>query len=65
MVKQNGMAIQNAASTARTQKEVFGGVPKVKAASGNFKYSVSADGEVTVKVGDTQLYPEAEGDWAK
>lgn len=55
----------DAASTARTQKEVFGGVPKVKAASGNFKYSVSADGEVTVKVGDTQLYPEAEGDWAK
>ena len=55
----------DAASTARTQKEVFGGVPKVKAASGNFKYSVSADGEVTVKVGDTQLYPEAEGNWAK
>lgn len=55
----------DASSTARTQKEVLGGVPKVKAASGNFKYSVSEDGEVTVKVGDTQLYPEAEGDWAK
>lgn len=54
-----------ASSTARTQKEVLGGVPKVKAADGNFKYSVSKDGEVIVKIGTTQLYPEAEGDWAQ
>ncbi len=52
-------------STARTQQEVLGGVPKVKAASGNFSYSVSKDGEVTVKVGETELYPEAKGDWAE
>ena len=52
-------------SKARTQQEVLGGVPKVKAASGNFSYSVSKDGEVTVKVGETKLYPEAEGDWAE
>lgn len=52
-------------SKARTQQEVLGGVPKVKAASGNFSYSVSKDGEVTVKVDETELYPEAKGDWAE
>lgn len=52
-------------SKARTQQEVLGGVPKVKAASGNFSYSVSEDGEVTVKVGETELYPEAKGAWAE
>lgn len=49
----------------RSQKDVFGGVPKVKAESGDFKYSVTKDGEVTVKVGDVKLYPEAEGKWAE
>lgn len=52
-------------SKARTQQEVLGGVPKVKAASGNFSYSVSKDGEVTVKVDETELYPEAKGVWAE
>lgn len=51
---------------ARTQKEVFGGVPKVKAKSGaSFSYEITEDGEVTVKVGSDTLYPEATGDWAK
>lgn len=51
------------ASTARTQKDVFGGVPKVKAANVSFKYSVTKEGVVTVKAGDTELYPNVSGDW--
>lgn len=65
MVKQNGMAIQMLLVQQELRKRFLVEYQKIKAASGNFKYSVSADGEVTVKVGDTQLYPEAEGDWAK
>lgn len=52
-----------ASSSARTQKEVFGGVPKVKAADVSFKYSVTKEGVVTVKAGDTELYPNVSGDW--
>ena len=54
----------------RSQKEVFGGVPKVKAKSGyHFVYEITEAGEVKVSVTDgtntTDLYPEAKGDWAK
>lgn len=52
-----------ASSTERTQKDVFGGVPKVKAANVSFKYSVTKEGVVTVKAGDTELYPNVSGDW--
>lgn len=52
-------------STARTQKDVFGGVPKVKAADVSFKYTVTKEGVVTVKAGDTELYPNVTGDWAQ
>ena len=52
-----------ASSTERTQKDVFGGVPKVKAADVSFKYSVTKEGVVTVKAGDTELYPNVSGDW--
>ena len=54
----------------RSQKEVFGGVQKVKAKSGyHFVYEITEAGEVKVSVTDgtntTDLYPEAKGDWAK
>lgn len=57
----------------RSQKEVFGGVPKVKADSDyHFVYSITKSGEVTVSVtkDDTNLvslYPEvkAGSDWDK
>ena len=52
-------------STARTQKEVLGGVPKVKAENGyHFAYTVTDSGEVTVSVTNGtktyKLYPEVE-----
>ncbi len=55
----------------RSQKAVFGGVPKVKADSDYyFVYSITKSGEVTVAVTKdgtnlVKLYPEAEGDWAE
>lgn len=52
-------------SKARTQKEVLGGVPKVKAENGyHFAYTVTDSGEVTVSVTNGtktyKLYPEVE-----
>lgn len=49
----------------RSQKDVFGGVPKVKADSNyNFAYTITASGEVTVSVTDGTksytLYPEVD-----
>lgn len=55
----------------RSQKDVFGGEPKVKADSNYyFVYSITKSGEVTVAVTKdgtnlVKLYPEAEGDWAE
>lgn len=55
----------------RSQKDVFGGEPKVKADSAyHFVYSITKSGEVTVAVTKdgtnlVKLYPEVEGDWAE
>lgn len=57
----------------RSQKDVFGGVPKVKADSDyHFVYSITKSGEVTVSVTKdntnlVELYPEvkAGSDWDK
>lgn len=68
--KWNGDTAAN--SKARTQKEVFGGVPKVKADSTyNFSYEIDKDGAVTVYVTkdstNVTLYPEVDenSDWDK
>lgn len=59
-------------SESRAQKDVLGGVPKVKAKSGyNFAYTITDAGVVTVTVTDgtntVTLYPEVteDSDWDK
>lgn len=64
---------KDAGANNRSQKDVFGGVPKVKADSDyHFVYSITKSGEVTVSVTKdntnlVELYPEvkAGSDWDK
>lgn len=64
---------KDADANNRSQKDVFGGVPKVKADSDyHFVYSITKSGEVTVSVTKdstnlVELYPEvkAGSDWDK